>query len=194
MSKYPIKNSEDNQVHQGDIIKNARYYESFQEEADVFSLTVLEFPYSIILTQECDLTQNIRERSLQKADKHDKYLISLLCAPLYNAQHLFDGNHLSDHSLALHSHKKEKRDRELIMQNRDPRYHYIEFDDNVNLVPMIIDFKHLFSLSIFTIEENINLRVGTIESLYRDLISQRFANFLCRIGLPAPDDIIKVPT
>ncbi len=189
--KYQTEISSDNQIHQGDIFRSLQYYESFKEESKRFELSLLKFPFSIILTQECDLLHNTKERSSSAENseiiKQDKYLVSLLCAPLYNAEHLFAGNHLSN--LKIESERKNSEQRNYIKSNREPRYHYIEFEKPIQLVPMIIDFKHYFTVSILTLEANINQRVCSIKPLFRELITQRFSNFLSRIGLPEPNII-----
>lgn len=96
--KYQIDKCEDNRIHQCDVFSNVPFYESYSEKNGGFELSVLEFPFAIVLTQECDLEQNVKERTTCKdteatIKKHDKFLVSLLCAPLYNAEHLFSGNH-----------------------------------------------------------------------------------------------------
>jgi len=189
--KYKTEIPADEQIHQGDIFKFLQYYDSFIEEGGRFELSLLKFPYSIILTQECDLHNNLTERKSiaeqSEIKKQDKYLISLLCAPLYNAEHIFLGNHLS--LLKIESERKNSEQKNYLKSNRDPRYHYIAFDDNVGLVPMVIDFKHYFTVSLHYLEENLNQRVCTLKPLYRELINQRFSNYLSRIGLPEPQNM-----
>jgi hypothetical protein len=186
--KYQTETVLDEQIHQGDIFRSLQYYESYKEETGRFELSLLKFPYSIILTQECDLSHNIKERSSScestETLKRDKYLVSLLCAPLYNAEHLFAGNHLSN--LKIESERKNSEQRNYIKSNREPRYHYIEFEKPIELVPMIIDFKHYFTISILLLEASKNQRVCSIKPLFRESITQRFSNFLSRIGLPEP--------
>jgi len=186
--KYQIEVLSDEQVHQGDIFKSVQYYDNFVEQGGRFELSLLRFPYSIILTQECDLNNNLKERKsideTLEIRKQDKYLISLLCAPLYNAEHLFTGNHLS--FLKIEAAKKNSEQRNYLKSNREPRYHYIEFDNIIGMVPMVIDFKHYFTVSLHSIEKNLQQRACTIKPLYRELITQRFSNFLSRIGLPEP--------
>lgn len=177
----------DKNIHQGDIFKSLIYYENYYEEKKNFQLSVLKFPHSIILTQECDLGKNQNERNdLKKIPsegpiQHDKFLVSLLCAPLYNAEHLLSGKHLE--RLGIIAEPKNSKQKPYIKSNRDPRYHYMEFD-NPELVPMIIDFKHYFTVTINYLENNYENRICSIEPIYRERISQRFSNFLSRIGLP----------
>lgn len=187
-SEYHVAVLSDKQVHQGDVIRNLPFYERYIENEGRFELSVLEVPYSIVLTQECDLENYTREGAENKKAKkpgdtfRDKYLVSLLCAPLYNAEHLFQGTQLSE--ISIESESKNSNQRNYIKQNRDPRYHYIEFCPEAKLVPMVVDFKHYFSVSISILEQDLSQRTCSLMPLYRELISQRFSNFLSRIGLP----------
>lgn len=194
MIKYQVEAIPGGQIHQGDIFKNIPFYESFKESNYRFELSYLRFPFAVVLTQECDLQHNLKERKdINKPNKEDivkqdKYLLSLLCAPLYNAEHLFAGNHLR--SLKIESELKNSDQRKYIKQNRDPRYHYIEFDDQtIKLVPLVIDFKHYFAVSLNILEEKVDQRICSIKPIFRELLTQRFSNFLSRIGLPEPKNI-----
>lgn len=186
--KYQIDKCEDNRIHQCDVFSNVPFYESYSEKNGGFELSVLEFPFAVVLTQECDLEQNVKERTTCNKDteatikKHDKFLVSLLCAPLYNAEHLFSGNHLS--VLKISAEGKNSAQQNYIKSNREPRYHYIEFDGDIAIVPSVIDFKHYFSLSLLYLEGNMKNRICSIKPIFRELISQRFSNYLSRIGLP----------
>lgn len=199
--KYKFSANVDNKIHQGDIFKNVPYLENYTEKADrTFELNLLKFPYAIVLTQECDLEHhnNDREKIKSAIDvgasiKHDKFLVSLLCAPLYNAQQLYDGSHLSElefshneKSIRIEAERKNREQRIYIQQNREPRYHYIEFDGDVDIVPSVIDFKHYFSISFLHVENQIHDRICSVDPIFRELISQRYANYLSRIGLPEP--------
>lgn len=185
--KYQTDQCLDSRIHQCDVFRNVPFYETYSEKDGVFQLSVLEFPFAIVLTQECDLEQNSKERANcfdkdVSIIKHDKFLVSLLCAPLYNAEHLFSGEHLS--LLSMSSEKKNSEQRNYIKSNREPRYHYIEFEDSSEIVPSVIDFKHYFSLSLQYLEDNMNNRLCSIKPIFREAISQRFSNYLSRIGLP----------
>lgn len=53
-------------IRQGDIFKNIRYLESYFEKDGEFEIKFKEFPYVIVMTQDCDLEQNKNEREKQK--------------------------------------------------------------------------------------------------------------------------------
>lgn len=194
--KYQFENSKGTRIHQGDIFKYVPFYESYIEKGGGFELTVLEFPTAIVLTQECDLEQNARERecfqesNVEPHRMHDKFLVSLLCAPVYNAEQFFSGTHLSE--LDIKCERKTSDQRKYIKSNREPRYHYIELDGDTELVPSVIDFKHYFSVSLLYLESGIHNRICSIKPIFRESISQRFANFLSRIGLPEQIETISI--
>lgn len=72
-----------------------------------------------------------------------------------------------------------------LMKNERPRCHYLKFQDEIKIVPQIADFKHYFSVNLGYLE---TLRakqfVCRIMDMFREDLSQRFASFLARIGLP----------
>lgn len=181
------KNSEP-RVRQGDIFPNVPYYESYTESGGEFQLIVYEFPYAIVLTQDCDLEQNKKARSKTQDSgaivENDKHLISIIVAPLYNAEHLFSGEHLKE--IGLSAQKFNSGLKTPVTNNQNPRYHYIEFDGSIVVPNSVIDFKHYFTVSLNWLEREIDKRVCGIDPLYRELVSQRFANYLARIGLPNP--------
>ncbi len=191
MTLHPVNKDNSERIRQGDIFSNVPYYESYTEKNGEFELTVYEFPYVIVLTQDCDLEQNKAARS-KAADtspmiENDKHLFSVIVAPLYNSEHLFSGQHLS--LLGISSQPQNSKLKGPIQNNQNPRYHYIEFGDDVFIPNSVIDFKHYFSVSVSWLESNIEGRVCGINPLYRELISQRFSNYLSRIGLPNLDEI-----
>jgi hypothetical protein len=193
--KYEFDKCHDVQIHQGDIFQNVPFFESYVEKDGAFELSILEFPFAFVLSQECDLKQNCKERASftatgSQVKKHDKFLVSLLCAPLYNAAHLFAGEHLS--YLDIEAEKKGSKQKEFIKSNRESRYHYMEFDGEIEIVPSVIDFKHYFSISLPYLENNITNRICSIRPIFRESISQRFSNYLSRIGLPENKAIAEI--
>ena len=169
-------------VRQGDIYQNVPYYESYKELNGEFELVIYEYPYVLVLTQDCDLEQNKSSRNNTNKENDDKHLISVIVVPLYNYEHLFSGTHLEKLGLTAHKHNSEQKN--TIKNNKNERYHYIAFSDDVIVPDSVIDFKHYYSVSLDWLESNSTNRLCGIAPIYRELISQRFSNYLSRIGLP----------
>ena len=173
-------------VCQGDIFKNIEYIEYAIERGGICEISKILFPLIIILTQDCDLDQdfNSRNRTTQSTNQ-DKYLLSVMVAPLYNIEHIYNGEHLSELKLKMHEVDKKSTRGKLLLQNQLPRYHYLEFKKDIPIVSSVIDFKHYFTVNLPYLlkikETNFICKVST---LYREDISHRFASFLSRIGLP----------
>ena len=174
----------EHRICQGDIVRDVDCIETVFEREGIIEISKITFPLVIVLTQDCDLKQDHSFRTTKK-DTQDKLLISVLAAPLYNAEHVFRGEHLSDLGIKSQQIIRKKSPGQFLMQNQNPRYHFITFSSDINIVPSVIDFKHYFSVHISYLE-NIkkNSFVCTVSELYREDISQRFASFLSRIGLP----------
>jgi hypothetical protein len=171
-------------ICQGDVICDVDWIEMVLEQDGILEVTKIRFPFVIILTQDCDLSQDHKFRTETKTTQ-DKWLISVLAAPIYNAEHVFAGEHLSDIGIKSEPVNKKGRPGEILMQNQNPRFHFLEFPIEVPIVPSVIDFKHYFSVPVLYLQplKKTNF-VCTVSELYREDISQRFASFLSRIGLP----------
>ena len=136
----------------------------------------------VVLSQDCDLTWDFNNDG-----NDDKKLLSILVAPLYNVEHVYLGEHLSDLDLKMRNitSKKDSTENKNLKQNQTPRYHYIEFPEEVEIVNSVIDFKHYFTINrnyFYEIKDQ-NF-VCRLAELYREDLSFRFANYLSRIGLP----------
>lgn len=182
--------SEETRLNQGDILQNIECIESIQEKDGIITVSKIAFPLVIVLTQDCDLNSDFRSREKNKTKnpsdqtiEHDKYLFSVIVAPLYNYDLFRKGEHLLD--LGLKMQTITSKQKAPLENNETPRYHYLEFDDSVPIVNSVIDFKHYFTLNLQNLSElKKSHYVCTVSELFRERISQRFANFLSRIGLP----------
>jgi len=177
-----------NRVRQGDIYRNIEYIEYAIEDAGIFEISKIDFPLVIVLTQDCDLQQDHAFRSPEEGKPtQDKYLLSVLVAPLYNAEQFYLGEHLNElgFKMAGFERRSNKTANKSLKKNEVPRYHYLEFPDDIPIVTSVIDFKHYFSVNVqhLTAIKSKNF-VCKVSQLYREDISQRFASFLSRIGLP----------
>ena len=145
------------------------------------------FPLAVVMTQDCDLEQDARYKAKGEGrpSSDDKRLLSVLMVPMYNAEHVFQGTHLRDLQLSMTPINKNKTEGKHLKNNERPRYHYLEFSDDIPIVPQIVDFKHYFSVHLSYIESLRSKQfVCRISDMFREDLSQRFAGYLARIGLP----------
>lgn len=175
-------------ISQGDIYRDVEFIEYAIEKKGIIAISKIIFPLVIVLTQDCDLTYDYNRRwSKTPASNDDKRLISIIVAPLYNAQHLYDGTHLSELGMQMSPIGGGTRKTKL-EQNQTPRYHYLNFPrniGNIQIVPSVIDFKHYFTVNVEYLKKHKAKHfVCRIGILYREDVSQRFSNYLSRIGLP----------
>ncbi|CAG0986944.1 MAG: hypothetical protein MPEBLZ_02887 [Candidatus Methanoperedens nitroreducens] len=177
-------------ISQGDIYKDIEYIDSITEENGIIEIKKIIFPYVIVLTQDCDLNQDFTFRAVESSTD-DKLIISVLVAPIYNVEHLFGGEHLSQLGLTMQTINKYKKGTKLttdaknLFENITPRYHYLDFEFDANMAPSVIDFKHYFSINVnYLYKIRKTNFVCKIPELHREDISHRFASFLSRIGLP----------
>ena len=180
--------NEEKQICQCDIFRNIEYIERAEEHEEFIAISKIVFPNVIILTQACDLQQDFWARISNKdrdEKKHDKYLISVLVAPLYNFEDFRNGEHLLQLKRKMVIQGKIKGTTcSNIMKNENKRYHYLKFD-NDQIADSVIDFKHYFTVDVLYLYNLYEKSyVCSMECLYRELVLQRFANFLSRIGLP----------
>jgi len=182
-----VKTKRLRRTSQGDVFREIECIEYVAEKQGIIEVSKIVFPLVVVLTQDCDLEQDApyRVRRLKVPKNQDKKLFSVLVAPLYNAEHVFTGEHLAELGLTMSLINKRATEGRTLIQNQRPRYHYLDFPANIPIVPSIADFKHYFSVSITYLDK---LRpknfVCRISELFREDLSQRFAAYLARIGLP----------
>jgi hypothetical protein len=183
VTKIKVKNKA-TRVSQGSIFKEIECIESITEVSGVIEVSKIVYPLVVVMTQDCDLEQDVRNNP-KAASGDDKKLLSILVVPLYNAEMVFLGQHLSDLGLGMATIKKSSTRGNNLMNNETPRYHYLDFPDNVGLVAQIADFKHYFSVNLAALSERCEISfVCQVSELYREHLSHRFASYLARIGLP----------
>ena len=199
MSNVRVRTKRLGRIAQGDVFRDVECIEYVAEKRGVLEASKILFPLVVVLTQDCDLEQDARHR-IRKASpssNQDKKLFAVLVAPLYNAEHVFQGQHLVELGLTMAPINRKKTEGKTLMQNERPRYHYFDFQAGVPLVASIADFKHYFSVSVAYMEKvRPKNFVCRLSELYREDLSQRFAAYLARIGLPEilPPPPSSVPT
>lgn len=180
-----------NRVEQGDLIEGLLYTIT-KRTGEEISFDEIEFPYTVVITQDCDLEQDFDQRIKHEKEKtetavdHDKYLGTVCLLPAYNAEAVHQGTHLSKLGLAM---KKIDSDRwKPLKQNQVERFHYLNADTKLGIPDLIIDFKHQYTIERSELYARLKtkpeMRRYRIDDLFREDLSSRFANFFSRIPLP----------
>jgi hypothetical protein len=192
MSACPYEQRVDARPCQGAIYRNLITFlpESAPDPEPRFARW--ELPYAVALSQECDLLQDHKSRLKLKESmavppdfKHDKLLPTILLCPAYQASLLRAGDHLN--ALARKMESYNSKQWSLIQQNNNSRYHYLGGWPDLQVPELGVDFKHFFvmqtelMIEYYGDEDHYVARLGY---LYREDLSQRFAAYLARIGLP----------
>jgi hypothetical protein len=196
LQRTPLHTHSRNRLAQGDILRDIRWLEYANEVSGKIEVSWIVFPLAIILTQDCDLEQDVLTRS-EPQKTEDKMLISVLLAPLYNVEHVYAGEHLSELKIRKANHcidktihmeplPKSGNTGNFLKNNERPRYHYLEFDEDIPIVPSVIDFKHYFTATADYLHQvHATNFVASVAPLFREDIAIRFASYLSRVGLPS---------
>lgn len=181
-----VKTGNTPRLRQGDVIREVEYIESVSEMSGIIEVAKIVFPLAIVLTQDCDLAQDYKFRwSKQQVKNEDKWLLSVIMAPLYNLEHVYTGEHLQDLGMRMTPIGRKGTPASRLLQNETPRYHYLEFPASTPIAPSVVDFKHYFTANVASLKKHKPKNfVCQVSELYREDISQRFASYLSRIGLP----------
>jgi len=176
-------------VCQGDVIRSVDYLESITESDGTVEISRVIYPLIVVLTQDCDLEQDFTYR-LDPQRTQGNCLVSVLVAPLYNAEHVFAGEHLLDLDIKCSPINRKATEGDYLRKNERPRYYYLDFPPETGLVPCVVDFKHYFSVNV----EHLRLLkqsyfVCKVAELFREALSFRFASYLARVGLPTMAEV-----
>jgi hypothetical protein len=191
----------DKMIHQGDVLQNVEYIEYAHIVDGEIEISKIIFPMVIVLTQDCDATQDYdnrveyqeRIKSGSKEYDNNQYLLSLIVAPIYNLEDVRHGKHLSDLEVRVDGQLTEEKMKctgvssSELKTNKLQRYHYFKINIDGKKPEYIIDFKHYFTINVdmaILHKNNKSNYMFQIEKLYRASINQRFSSYLSRVGLP----------
>lgn len=162
--------SNSNLIQQGDIIKDCPIVvpPSFSMEEDKEYEIEVKNIDSIILSQSCDLENN-------------KIDIVLVC-PIFSLKK-FKDNLPEDKK----SKKAFKSHVENLKKGNLPGYHILNKNEELNIEDyLVVDFRNVYGIqidSLRNIAENIITRIR-LNPPYREHLSQAFARYFMRVGLP----------
>ncbi|MDR3223566.1 MAG: hypothetical protein LBT66_07555 [Methanobrevibacter sp.] len=192
-------------IFQGDIFTDMNMIsyeveENKKENKIEVNYEKIIFPYLIVVSQDCDLELDFNKRELiennsldnkeSEKQSYDKFLDSILVCPAFPSEDLKEGNHLKDMGRIIGNIPTKRW--KTVKNNDNPRYHYLDkgkIKDNdgneVMIDSLAIDFK-----KYYTIPRNYlyyykkDKYIASLNELIREDLSNRFAYFLSRIGLP----------
>jgi hypothetical protein len=168
-------------ISQGDIFQDLLI--SIGSGSDTIHVEV-NLEYAVVLTQDCDLQQDYDERMRRpRPEKCDKHIDTILICPAYPLEEFAKGTHIKNRR--METFNKDQVDDKVKKNDVYKRYHYLAEDLDNGVPELVIDFKHFFTAPRkFLYSQRKSCYVATINEIYREDVSLRFANFLSRIGLP----------
>jgi len=170
-------------ISQGDIFRDFRFIRWIEKVGDNFRIDVIKIPFFAVLTQACDLDQDFKERMNENGLKSDKIIQSILVCPAYLAEEVKAGEHLL--SLDIKGNIYGSRDWEKIESNNNKRYHFLKGDEKIGIPDIVLDFKQYYALPSYILYKMYKTHyLCSMENLFKEDLSHRFAFYLSRIGLP----------
>ena len=152
VSQFRINDT--NRVLQGDLLKNVdmQIY-----NINLKKLEIIEFPYIVVLSQDCDLEQDFNKHEKLKESEniskdqlkpiHDKFLPSILVSECFPAEQVRLGEHLENNGFFMNNYgKKSSTSWKKIMQNEIPRYHFLKDSEEFSHGDLVIDFKRYYTI------------------------------------------------
>ena len=188
---------EDGVIRQGDILRGIKFqYISLSLLSDAELKLGFPFPYAVILSQACDLKQHYKNISIkteaqksktEQVSNDDKILDTVLVCPAFASEQLLAGIHMGEGRKMNDfdgPRGQEKAIKKLKKNDDFNRYHYLESLPKT-FPELVIDFKRFHTVPIDILEEYYKSSyLASLPELYRERLSQRFCNYLSRIGLP----------
>lgn len=172
-------------ICQGDIFRDLKILLDvkfdLQKNPPKIKTSTIILPYAIVMTQDCDLESDLRNRNEKPQKNQDKYLQTILICPAYQEDQFAEGKHISN--MLMRSFNGSEKDK--IKRNDEfKRYHFLQKEEHLSIPGLVIDFKNFYTLPRENLYKQKKTYVGTLSELFREELSQRFAYFLSRIGLP----------
>ncbi len=178
----PYEKHNCSRICQGDILRD--YTHSIISPSSV--VEELSFPYLIVLTQDCDLQQCFKAiAELTEGDnKINPFLPHVLVIPAFPAEQAREGTHLTEIFNITQDRINSDRWKK-ILDNQEDRYHFLPNYQPLQVPNLLLDFKTYFTIDTEDLKGVFSkYYLATVNELFREHLSQRFCNYLSRIGLP----------
>ena len=176
--KSRYRKSRNSRYYQGDILKDLSFVVGDSGAETV--LDKIDLKYAVILSQDCDIEHDHNSRKNKSG--HDKYIRSVLICPAFDIEEFAGGTHFDGWQMDTFNSKKIDK-----LKNNDEykRYHYLPAERNYFIPELVLDFKHFFTLPRdYLYRKKKQVYLASLSEIFREELSQRFSNYLSRIGLP----------
>jgi hypothetical protein len=172
-----------NRICQGDILRDF----SFRLVADDDQVVETQYPFVVIISQDCDLEQdytNDQEIRGGGTCSRNQFLPNILVLPAFLALDVKEGQHLQKHFKIAQERINSERWKP-VKQNKNERYHYLPAFLDYQVPELIIDFKAYYAIPREVLVRNHKkFYLATVNELFRESLSQRFSFYLSRVALP----------
>ncbi len=183
-SRYYCLPEEGDYLHQGQLLRRVwQWVAKYDGDGKPVGAEAGAHKLAVIVTQECDLTQDFGNRKDNAWVETD--LLNVLLCPALPAE-----------ELRLQHEIKRKR-WEIVRSNGAERYQYLaEVPDEADAAaighdPMLVDFKSYFTVRTVELYRQIRATDEDSAALFtvlnvpwREHLQQRFASYQARVGLP----------
>jgi hypothetical protein len=107
-----------------------------------------------------------------------------LFSPAFPSDIIREGKHLKD-IFNIQTERISTYPFRIIKRNENPRYHMLTQFSELQIPELILDFKAYYAIPFDSFMENYKEHyLATTNELFREDLSQRFAFYLNRVGLP----------
>ncbi|WP_411728633.1 hypothetical protein [Methyloglobulus sp.] len=185
-AKYQASNK-NNSLRQGEILTDVIQYkpvaDDLREDNQELSFEPIVHPFAIVVTQDCDLDWDFRDRKAKKSQSV-KFLNSILLCEIATAREIRDnGENMNSGAWKL------------VVSHRDERFYFFEKIssacdfEQIGLPELTADFKRIFGIDAEILYRQIEVgmvkRRSILVSPYLEHFSRRYHSFHERIALPS---------
>lgn len=182
IKNYYISKTNPNRIEQGDLLKDVEVSLLINEENDKYQSLDICFHHMLVLSQDCDLEQFFNAQ--EKDKKHlNQYLHNVILLPCFYRDEIENGTCADFIDIVQEPLSKKQIDK--IKKDEFLRYQYVRENNTLAIPELFIDFKAYYTLPPNYLFSKYNdLYIATINALFRERITQRYSNYISRIGLP----------
>lgn len=182
IKEYYIVKDNTLRIEQGDLLKDVPISQIISENKDTIETIDIVFHHMLVISQDCDLEQFFGAQERDKIHMN-QYLHNVILLPCFYRDEIERGT-CSDF-VGIEQDALSKKQIDKIKKDEILRYQYIRDNNPLAIPELFIDFKAYYTLSpnyLYGMYKN--RYMATINALFRERITQRYANYISRIGLP----------